>query len=216
MADYLFSVPFFLAKEGGLSRASSDTASQNPSPCTYKSKTGWHTNKGVTWSTFKSNSSLGYEPTCTNFIAMPFDIWAKIFKVRFWNFWDCDNIPFQSLADFMTWTVWGSGGGQFGQVRGSVGFLRGFLITKNLVCNSKEDVKNHLISLAELDEKKLWLELIEYRYNWYEKLNQPVNLNGWRNALNKYKIWGEKSYSFKKIDNSPLALIGFFFSSFFT
>jgi len=147
---------------------------------------------------------------------MPFDIWAKIFKVRFWNFWDCDNIPFQSLADFMTWTVWGSGGGQFGQVRGSVGFLRGFLITKNLVCNSKEDVKNHLMSLAELDEKKLWLELIEYRYNWYEKLNQPVNLNGWRNALNKYKIWGEKSYSFKKIDNSPLALIGFFFSSFFT
>jgi len=32
MADYLFSVPFFLAKEGGLSRASSDTASQNPLP----------------------------------------------------------------------------------------------------------------------------------------------------------------------------------------
>ena len=217
MADYLIPIPFFLKKEGGLSKATTDSASSNPSPCLYKGVYGWHTNKGVTWSTFKSNSqSLGYEASCNNFISMPMEIWAKIFKLRFWNFWDSDNIPYQSIADFMTWTVWGSGGGQFGKVRGSVGFLRGFLVTKGLICNSKNDVKNHLISLASEDERKLWLDLIQYRYDWYAKLNQPDNLKGWRNGLDNYKKWGLENYTFSSKNDNPLSAALFFLSSLFT
>lgn len=218
MANYLIPVPFFLKKEGGLSKATTDAAHLYPSPCLHKGVYGWHTNKGVTWQTFKGNAqSLGYEASCFNFISMPMEIWAKIFKLRFWSFWDCDNIPYQSIADFMTWTVWGSGGGQFGKVKGSVGFLRGFLVTKGLICNSKQDVTNHLIALADQDEQKLWLDLIQYRWDWYSKLNQPANLNGWRNALDNYKKWGLENYSFlPKNDNTPISAVFFFLSSLFT
>ena len=218
MADYLIPIPFFLKKEGGLSRATTDSASKNPSPCLYKGVYGWHTNKGVTWSTFNGNAqSLGYEASCSNFISMPMDIWAKIFKLKFWNFWDCDNIPYQSLADFMTWTVWGSGGGSFGKVAGSIGFLRGFLLTKGLICNSKADVRMHLIALADQDEKKLWFDLIQYRYDWYALLNKPIYLNGWRNALDRYKVWGLGKYTFlPKNDNTLISAALFFFSSYST
>ena len=69
MADYTNIINFIKAKEGGLSSATTDTASRNPSNCGNGSNgKPYHTNKGVTWSTFKSLSSkLGYSATCDNF-----------------------------------------------------------------------------------------------------------------------------------------------------
>lgn len=210
MANYKKVIPFFLQKEGGLSRATTDTASKNPAPCSYQGKTGYHTNKGVTWSTFKNNAGkLDYSATCSNFISMPSDIWGKIFKNSFWDFWDSDNIPFQSIADFMTWTVWGSGGGTFGGSSGSVPHLTKYLKKNhNITATSKNDVKNQLIKLAEIKgERELWEDLIQYRYDWYATLNQPANLKGWRNGLMNYKDWGLKNYNFKKISGRKLNLM---------
>lgn len=199
-----------MEKEGGLSRASTDTASKNPSPCAYNGKTGYHTNKGVTWSTFKSNADkLGYTASCDNFIKMPLDIWGKIFKASYWNFWDADKIPFQSLADFMTWTVWGSGGGSFGGSSGSIPHLTKYLkLNHNITATSKTDVRDQLIKLAATKgEREIWEDLINYRYNWYGTLNQPANLKGWRAGLMKYKDWGLKNYTFQKISKRKLKFL---------
>ena len=62
MAVYTKIVSFIKTKEGGLSSATTDTASNNPSNCGNGSNgKPYHTNKGIQWSTFKSLSSkLGY------------------------------------------------------------------------------------------------------------------------------------------------------------
>jgi lysozyme family protein len=204
MADYKKAIPYYLKKEGCLSRATTDTASRNPAPCTINGKTGWHTNKGVTWSTFKANENLGYTANCENFRNMPPNIWGLIYKKRFWNFWDSDNIPYQSIADFMTWSVWGSGGGTFKGNSGSIPFWRNFLLKEyNYVAKDKNDIRRKMIEIADQKgEKELWSEMIQYRWNWYARLNQPANLKGWRNSLDKYKLWGEQNYDFKKKSGS--------------
>jgi hypothetical protein len=202
MANYQFAVPYFLKKEGGLSKAKTDSASKNPSPCNYNGNTGYHTNKGVTYSSFIGLSTkLKYTANCNNFLTMPDSIWGKIFKNGYWDFWKSDNIPYQSIADFMTWSVWGSGGGSWTKKTGSIGFLYGFLKSKNIKATSKNNIKEELMILAEQNEQKLWLELINYRYNWYEKLNQPKNLKGWRNGLDGYKKWGLSKYTFEEKKN---------------
>jgi lysozyme family protein len=199
MANYKTAVPYFLKKEGGLSRATTDSASSNPCPCAYNGKYGWHTNKGVTWSSFKGLSGkLGYNPTCELFFQMPANIWGLIFKNGYWNFWDCDNIPYQSLADFMTWTVWGSGGGSWSQKNGSIGFLYRFLVRKGYAPKSKSEIRSTLIDLASKNEKELWLDLIQARKDFYIALNQPANYKGWMNAINGYVKWGLENYTFEK------------------
>jgi lysozyme family protein len=193
MANYKVVIPYFLKKEGGLSRATTDTASRNPSPCVYNGVTGWHTNKGVTWSTFVSNANkLGYAATCANFIAMPANIWGLIFKKSYWDYWRSDDIPQQSIADFMTWSVWGSGAG------GSKSFLSKFLKTKGIQATTYDQIRSAMLQLAEKNEKQTWLDLIQYRSDWYVTLNQPANLKGWRNSLNAYREWGLNTYTFKK------------------
>ena len=194
MANYRIVVPYFLKKEGGLSRATTDTASRNPSPCVYNGQTGWHTNKGVTWTTFKSLApQLNYNPSCENFLTMPAEIWGKIFKKGYWDYWDGDRIPFQAVADFITWTVWGSG------AYGSRNFLRKFLRDQYGIIKDTSDrngIRAELMRLAEKNERKLWEELIQYRWNWYVTLNQPANLRGWRRSLENYKVWGLETYNF--------------------
>src|SRR5690606_1286436 len=74
-------VPFIQEKEGGLSRDPGDNASAYPAPWTYDGHDDWHTNKGITYQTFKSNAKrLGYEPSAKNFFEMPDSIWLNILK----------------------------------------------------------------------------------------------------------------------------------------
>lgn len=71
---------FILKSEGGLSNNPNDSASKKPSPTSEK----WHTNKGVTWSTFVSLApQLGYQPTVQNFLVMPSTIWQKIYREKY-------------------------------------------------------------------------------------------------------------------------------------
>jgi hypothetical protein len=67
MANYLLFVPVLKKYEGGLSKAKTDTASKNPVP----DGSGYHTNKGITWSTFKAMAqTIDYTATPTLFYQM--------------------------------------------------------------------------------------------------------------------------------------------------
>jgi hypothetical protein len=73
-------VKYVQKAEGGLSNDKADSASSNPSPTPEK----WHTNKGVTWTTFvNSAKELDYTPSVANFLEMPNSIWLKIFDKKY-------------------------------------------------------------------------------------------------------------------------------------
>lgn len=92
--------------EGGLSKDNADNASSNPVP----DGSGFHTNMGITWSTFSGLAdSLGFDATPENFKEMPPEIWLKIYKNGFWDSIKGDHIESQAIAEFMAEFSWGSG-----------------------------------------------------------------------------------------------------------
>lgn len=104
--------------EGGLTDDIDDNASKYPVPGTYtKIKKGkphtssrWHTNKGVTWATFKSNAvKLGYSATPELFFLMPKEIWLKIAKSRYWDILYLDQYQSQAIANILFSWQWMSG-----------------------------------------------------------------------------------------------------------
>lgn len=94
--------------EGKLSKNPNDPAAVDPVP----DGSGYHTNKGVTWATFKGLAKqLGYSATPELFYKMPNDIWLKIYKVGYWNPMNADNINSQGIAELLADWAWGSGPG---------------------------------------------------------------------------------------------------------
>jgi hypothetical protein len=156
---------FLKLKEGGLSKDPSDSASANPVP----DGSGYHTNKGVTWSTFVSNASeLGYSPTPKNFYEMPNSIWTKIWSKRFYK-------PMQKTeSDLINRTLsnwaWGSG---TGGANALVNFIGGYEKINEM--------------LSEKGEKYTLGFLVNARDEFYKRLieKKPKNakfLKGWQRA----------------------------------
>ena len=186
MADYRNIISFIKSKEGGLSSATTDTASRNSSPCGNGSNgKPYHTNKGVTWSTFSSNaSSLGYSSSCSNFLNMPDDIWGKIYKQGYWNPMKGDDVKNQAIANTFVEMAWGSG------VGGATSFLKQFFKTSyNKSFANISEIVNYV---NDLDKKgqtpELFEKLYDFRANKYKALNQPKNLKGWLNRLDAFYV----------------------------
>ena len=94
--------------EGGLSRDQNDPAAVDPVP----DGSGYHTNKGVTWNTFKGLASrIGYSPTAALFYKMPDNIWLGIYKIGYWDPMNGDKINSQGIAELLADWAWGSGPG---------------------------------------------------------------------------------------------------------
>jgi hypothetical protein len=165
--------------EGGLSKATTDTASRNPSPYVHKGVTGWHTNKGVTYSTFVSASKkLGFENNANNFINMPDAIWNKIAKGLYWDNLNLDQLKSNGVAfQLFSWN-WGAGTGWFPRIKR-------FLTSKGIEWNGKSstlsDSMNKLIE--KQGEKKTIADLDIQQKEYYTSLNQPANIKGWINRI---------------------------------
>ena len=94
--------------EGGLSRDKNDPAAVDPVP----DGSGYHTNKGVTWNTFKGLAKkIGYSPTAALFYRMPDNIWLAIYKIGYWDPMNGDKINSQGIAELLADWAWGSGPG---------------------------------------------------------------------------------------------------------
>ena len=192
MADYTKIVSFIKTKEGGLSSATTDTASDNPSNCgNGKNGKPYHTNKGVTWSTFKGLSSqLGYSANCENFKTMPDTIWGKIYKVGYWNPMQGDKIKNQAIANTFVEMAWLSGVGSNTSTKGAIPYLKNFFKSKyNKSFSSITEIVDYV---NELDKNgktpELFEKLYDFRKSLYSSFNQPSNLKGWINRLDAFYL----------------------------
>lgn len=180
MAQFNLIYEWILQKEGGLSRATTDFASKYPAPCTitYNGVTAnnWHTNKGVTWQTFKTlASSLGYSASCENFAKMPNTIWQAIAKKGYWDSYNLDSLKSQAIANLLFQSAWGNG------VYGSRVNVWNKFFKKNFESNPQvtEYVKELLSKGA--DESKLFNAMADYRLNYMLSIpNSQPNHEGWK------------------------------------
>lgn len=182
MADYKRIIPFILKAEGGLSRATTDSASKHPSPCSFNGLTGWHTNKGVTYQAFVSLApSLGYEASCTNFITMPQNIWEKIFKIGYWDAVKGDAIKSQAVADQLADMAWGAGAGAAALLMQKT--LNRFY-NKKLIEDGGIGQKT-IDAINSIDAKDLFTKFTMQKITWYNSLpGQQANYAGWTNRIN--------------------------------
>lgn len=198
MADISSIIELTKKEEGGLSRATTDTASKNPSPYEYNGKKGWHTNRGVTYTAFKSLSKkLGYTDNRENFINMPDAIWLKIAKNGYWDIINLDAMQSQAIANlFFNWQ-WAAGYGWRNRIKR-------YLATKKIVWDTNK-LKELPILFNELvkkeGEKKILDELIEQLKEFYISLNQPANTKGWLNRTERLK-----EHAYKLLTDSAAAI----------
>jgi hypothetical protein len=178
-----------LEKEGGLSRATTDTASKYPSPYVHNGQTGWHTNKGVTYKTFEYASKvLNFENNADNFINMPDAIWTKIAKNLYWDNLKLDTLKSDAIAfQLFSWN-WGGGTGWFNRIDR-------YLTSKGIDWNGKSSTLaqafNQLID--KQGEKKTVDELEQQQIEYYTSISQPANIKGW---INRIKDTTKYAYTF--------------------
>lgn len=179
MASYESAIPYIQKAEGGLSKATTDTASLNPSPYVYKGVKGWHTNRGITWGTFKMLApKVGYVVSQENFINMPDNVWLGIYKTGYWNDMKGDLYNSQAIANAVVDFAWASGGG------GARKSLSKYLLSKGITASDSTSIANGFNILVQKEgEEKIFSELIEHRKKFFKSLNQPANEKGWLSRM---------------------------------
>lgn len=181
-------VPFMKKKEGGLSRDPKDTASRYPAPWSYNGKTGYHTNKGITYETFKSNAArFGYAPTKDNFFKMPDSIWGKILRGVYMGSYpleDINHLP-RVQAVIITW-AWGSGVG--GAEKRLANFQRDEMEIEDSNITRTEIVENFNKHITPLNEKEWFNKLCDRRAEDFSKMRTfPTHGRGWLNRLEEFR-----------------------------
>jgi len=194
VANFRQIISFIQAKEGGLTGHPSDSASSDPAPCGYDPKydAPYHTNKGITWTTFKSNADkLGYTPSCSNFLNMPNEIWEAIYKNGYWDKLNADAIDNQGIANaYVTW-AFGSG------VGGARSLMRKMLREQYGYSNAQVDSTNKITAilnkLSRQNAKALFNNMVETRRNFFIQISPPGSnnqtfLQGWLNRLEDFRV----------------------------
>ena len=180
MADFKHLIPFILKAEGGLSKNTADTASKNPVP----DGSGYHTNKGLTWTVFSGVFGIG-EDSVKRFYTMNEDDWGTIFKKLYWDQTLGDQITSQRIADIICDWVWGSGK-HYPEVD-----VQDILIhTFGAHITADGNFGPHTIeAINSVDEQKLWDAIVEKRFWYLDQIvlahpSQGIWLKGWKNRMN--------------------------------
>jgi lysozyme family protein len=182
-------IPFITRWEGGLSRATTDTASHNPAPWSYSGKTGWHTNKGITYSTFVSLAKkIGYAITPSNFFTMPDSLWFKILQSGYMKAYPLhliNHLP-RVQAVIITW-AWGSG--TAGSERRLANFQRQVMGIRDSNITKSEIVNNFLTRISPRNELKWFQALCDRREADFRRMSTfAANGRGWLRRLADFRI----------------------------
>lgn len=188
MANWRRLIPFIRKTEGGLSRDPDDPAAKQPAPCPHNGQLGWHTNKGITYQTFISNTSLGYDGTCENFFSMPDDIWEKIYKAKIWDAWQLDKMRSQALADIIVdWSFNSGAAGAYKQIRNVMNEKYGMDLPASYSADAVERIRKKINSISWIRELDIRKDLLNQRIQFYQSLNQPKFIDGWTNRVEDLK-----------------------------
>lgn len=183
MANLSLAIPYIMKWEGGLSRATTDTASKTPSPYEHNGKTGWHTNKGITWSTFKDLAlKLGYVINALNFLQMPDFVWRKIYENSYWLPMKCDLIESEAIATAVVDYAWA-----FGFTGAKTRLFAWIKKEFNVSVTSMTQVANFF---NKQNETVAFSKLMAHRKQAFTNLNQPKNIKGWLNRMNDLEVFG--------------------------
>lgn len=166
MANYKEIIPFILKAEGGWVNDPSDS--------------GGETNKGITYSTWKSF----YGDTHERFMKMFQDDWNQIFKTLYWDKIKGDDINSQRLANILVDWVWGSG---FAYPPAHLQIILNEM-GNNLTVDGSIG-KMTIQALNKVNEQKLWDRLVKDRFDFLDDIvkKNPKNqkfLQGWKNRMN--------------------------------
>ncbi len=172
-------VPFIKKSEGGLSRSTADTASAHPIP----DGSGYHTNKGITWTAWSKLFGSGPD-SIAKFYVMSDQDWNKIFKPLYWDAVMGDKITSQKIADLIVDWVWGSGK-HYPEL--DVQIILNHLFNEHLT----EDGNFGPATIAAInreDETELFKDIVTKRYEFLQNIvtnnpKQEINLQGWKNRM---------------------------------
>lgn len=180
MANSKHVVPFIKSAEGGLSKNPADTASQNP----ITDGSGYHTNKGITWTSWSSIFGTDAD-SIKRFYAMNDDDWDAIFRKFYWSQMLGDSINSQRIADIIVDWVWGSGK-HYPEID----------VQDILIHTFGEHITEDgsfgpatVKAINEVDEQKLWDAIVAKRFWYLEQIvlahpSQNIWLKGWKNRMN--------------------------------
>jgi lysozyme family protein len=185
MANYKLILPSVAKFEGGLSSDPRDSCSKKRSDVIDpKNGLGYHTNKGVCYSTWLSASKkLGFNPSGKSFVAMTKSQWESIVKELYWNPLNLDKVNSQAIAEILFQSNWGSGmGGAMTLVR----FMQGKI---SVAATGKMDdltiTKLNDYTKNPLKEKSLFKDIWQRRLEYLQSLKSfSVYGRGWTNRMN--------------------------------
>ena len=190
MASHQDAVNFIQSWEGGISGHPSDNASSNASPCGLDPKYNApiHTNKGVTWLTYKNAVSGA---NCEEFLLMPEAVWLYIWEQRYFNAVGANTISNQAIANIYASWAWGSGvGGANNQMQSFLMNTYGFSLAE---VSSKYQRVLILNELSQNNVNLLFNQLMDARLSYFKGLSDfSVFGVGWSNRLESFKQYNQK------------------------
>lgn len=194
MADYKLILPSVAKFEGGLSSDPRDSCSKLRSDVIDpKNGLGYHTNKGVCYSTWMSASKkLGFNPSGKSFVNMTQSQWESIVKDLYWNPLNLDRVNSQAIAEILFQSNWGSGmGGAMVLVR----FLQSKLdIAQDGAIGNNTITKLNEVTKNKVAEKNLFKSLWERRLQYLQSLKSfDTYGRGWTTRMNDLL---ERGYSY--------------------
>jgi lysozyme family protein len=173
--------------EGGLSRDANDPAAVDSVP----DGSGYHTNKGVTWATFKGLAKkIGYNPTAALFYKMPDNIWLAIYKIGYWDPMNGDKINSQGIAELLADWAWGSGPGTAAR------YVQRYLVSKGYKIAvdgafGPASTKALNDEIKKAGAKKVFDDLHTSRLNFLKSLPGWQHYGtGWGNRLKDFYNYG--------------------------
>lgn len=170
--------------EGGLSRDANDTASKGACPTAFKGKKGWHTNAGITYTTWKGKFGTGND---ARFFAMSAEDWLA-FYMKYYNAVKGDSVVSDSISFLLTQIAWGSGigSGQAGKTAQKALNRLGAKLVVDGVIGAKT-----IEAINGADERKLFDLMIEERGAFFKRIakgSQATFLRGWMNRLKDFEV----------------------------
>lgn len=198
MEKYKHIIPHILKWEGGLSKDTNDSASKNPCPKTFNGVSGYHTNRGITWTTFCAYcKDFNLDPLnkTDEFFNLSQETAGKVFKRLYWDRVKADFVDSIPVANCLAQWAWGSGSA------GAWNILIGYINKQGKTADKWINAIEFLNARCkEVGAKVVFNELCDEREAFFNKIAQPGTKNnkflkGWLNRLASFKKFNEPLFA---------------------